>query len=277
MNRRTFLAQSSLATAGLALAPDFAWANDPTLPAGINIASLRLKDLSVLEKLIRTGYTSAEFSLEQLKAEPGLLKKAKGLQVSVIDLGPVPSGGLKRNLPVWVDSLKQNAPVEYPFLKATMKDTTTSKDDRPNLVAKAARIGGALAREMPKATIVFQNKYDGLLAKKEDLQAYVDALNNKNVGLALDVAHYTAAGGNLAEALTTFADPIKVLYLQDCIIKPGATMPEFCPVGEGSVDWAAVKTFLKTNRSVKLMVQLDTPGGDLSKAAAKAKDFLLTL
>jgi len=279
MNRRTFLAQSSLATAGLALAPDFAWANDPTLPAGINLSALGLKDLNLMEKLIQEGYTTAEFSLEQLKREPGLFTKGKNktLKVSTVDLGPLASAGMRRNLPVLVESIKQNAAFEYQFLKAIMKDTTSVKEERPSLISRAANIADGLALQMPKVTTVFQNRYDGMLSRKDDLQVFVDALAQKNSGLALDVAHYTAGGDNLAEALSQFGDRIKILYLQDCILKPGVPTPEFCAVGEGRVDWDAVKTFIRKYRSAKLMVQLDAPGGDLSKAAAKAKAFLLTL
>lgn len=279
MNRRTFLTQSSLAAAGLALAPDFAWADAPILPAGINLSALRTKDQSLIQALIQEGYATCELSLEQLKTEPGLLKKdkAKNLKVSVVDLGPLTSKGMRRNLPVLVESIKQNTSFEYQFLKATMKDTTEVKEERPSVINRAANMADAFAQQMPKVTTVFQNRYDGIISKKDDVQTYVDALTQKNSGLALDVAHYTAAGGNLSEDLPRLGDRIKILYLQDCILKPGVPMPEFCPVGDGSVDWAAVKTYIKTNRSAKLMVQLDAPGGDLSKAAAKAKAFLLTL
>lgn len=276
MNRRRFLTQSSLLTAGLALAPEFVWADKQKQQVGFNLAGLGKGQSTILDRLISLGYKDFEVALDQFKADSALGKTltSKKAGLSVLSLGPLSSVGMRKNLPILVEDIQKQVKLEYPFIKAAMKDTTTSKDDRNPLIARSSNIASALAQKLPNSTVVYQNRYDGILSKADDLQTFVDNLTAKNTGLAFDVAHFTAAGGNLAEALSKFADRIKILFIQDCKLTPGQPTPEFCAVGEGNVDWVAVDNFIKAHPATKLVVQLEAPNGDQEKAASKAKSFL---
>lgn len=127
----------------------------------------------------------------------------------------------------------------------------------------------------------YHNHMGNLGQSPEDVARVLDAADPRYVKLELDIAHYQAAGGDPAVAVTQYADRLLFLHLKDLERPAPGRGPEsyrFVELGRGSVDVAAVLRALGRARfDGWCIVELDgvtDPGRSAKESALISRRFL---
>lgn len=94
------------------------------------------------------------------------------------------------------------------------------------------------------------------------------------IGFCPDTAHLTAGGGDPAELIRRYPERVRHVHLKDVRLDPLT----FLPLGQGVVDFAAVRDALREiGYDGWLVVELDSYDGDPAQAARISKSYLDTL
>ncbi|MHA8106093.1 sugar phosphate isomerase/epimerase family protein [Aquirufa sp. 5-AUSEE-100C1] len=288
LSRRRFIAQNSL----LALAAFLPNAKKKTYRLGYSAITWGGKDEQAIEELSALGYTGIQLranTYAKYKDNPAEIKAlldAKKLSLVMFSSGNVEidPAKMEANVAIHVNHAR--------FVKAlggTSIQLTNSlrKNNVPPTADELQRLGAAM-NEIGKQTqaigiqATYHNHMNQYGETPEEVDALVQAMDPKYVGLLLDVAHYHQGGGKPAEAIIKYQKVLHSLHIKDveCPIK-GDTNPKsykFVELGQGNVDLMAV--FASLNRikfSGWAIVELD---GVPDKAktpiqcAQISKDFL---
>ena len=142
-----------------------------------------------------------------------------------------------------------------PFDRPTDPEAIRGYAELSNKIGKLCRDNGMIACFHPHAcTPVYT---------EEQVQMFCDLTDPELVGLCLDTAHTTIAGGDPVEVFDKFADRIVYVHLKDVdptLAKGENPMLAFGALGTGTVDFKGVVDVLKKHGyDGVLCVELDRP------------------
>jgi inosose dehydratase len=130
------------------------------------------------------------------------------------------------------------------FLRAAGGRTLQIIDQRPKralVAADYARLGKlltAVGRRTAELGVdtVYHHHMNSIGEKPDEVDAVLEALDPKAVGILFDIAHYQQGGGDPAAAIRRYRDRIKVVHLKD--VRPIDQAPgyEWVELGRGRVD-----------------------------------------
>jgi inosose dehydratase len=156
------------------------------------------------------------------------------------------------------------------FLRAAGGRTLQIIDQRPKralVAADYARLGklltavGQRTAELGVET-VYHHHMNSIGEKPQEVDAVLETVDPKAVGILFDIAHYQQGGGDPVKAIRKYADRLLFLHIKDVEDMPGASAGpgsyRFVELGRGKVD---VKGVFAAMRDVKFrgwaVVELD--------------------
>ena len=129
-----------------------------------------------------------------------------------------------------------------------MTDSSRPKDRKPTGL-DFKRLGRVLTEAGKRAVdlgvrMAYHNHMGSVGEGPEEVDAIMEASDERYVKLLLDVAHYTQGGGDPARAIRKYRDRILFLHIKD-VASVGDTDYQFVELGRGRVDLPAVFAALK--------------------------------
>ena len=130
------------------------------------------------------------------------------------------------------------------FLRAAGGRTLQIIDERPKralVAADYARLGrlltavGRRTAELGVET-VYHHHMNSIGEKPQELDAVLETVDPKAVGILFDIAHYQQGGGDPVAAIRKYRDRIKVVHLKDVRAIDKAPGYEWVELGRGRVD-----------------------------------------
>jgi len=130
------------------------------------------------------------------------------------------------------------------FLRAAGGRTLQIIDERPKrplVAADYARLGklltavGRSTAELGVET-VYHHHMNSIGEKPQEVDAVLEAIDPKAVGILFDIAHYQQGGGDPVAAIRRYRDRIKVVHLKDVRAIDKAPGFEWVELGRGRVD-----------------------------------------
>jgi inosose dehydratase len=130
------------------------------------------------------------------------------------------------------------------FLRAAGGHTLQIIDQRPKralVAADYARLGrlltavGRRTAELGVET-VYHHHMNSIGEKPHEVDAVLEAIDPKAVGLLFDIAHYQQGGGDPVAAIRRYRDRIRVVHLKDVRAIDRAPGYEWVELGRGRVD-----------------------------------------
>jgi len=130
------------------------------------------------------------------------------------------------------------------FLRAAGGRTLQIIDQRPKralVAADYARLGKlltAVGRGTAELDVdtVYHHHMNSIGEKPDEVDAVLEAIDPKAVGVLFDVAHYQQGGGDPVAAIRRYRDRIKVVHLKDVRAIDQAPGYEWVELGRGRVD-----------------------------------------
>lgn len=113
----------------------------------------------------------------------------------------------------------------------------------------------------------FNSKSHCLLTCPEDIAEWVDGINSAALKVTLDIAHASLEGG-VNKVINVLGDRIGHVHLHDCV-RDGSVHAE---LGTGSIDWGAMRSFLKSFPGMLCLEVADRSESD--GAVLRSKAFL---
>ncbi len=142
------------------------------------------------------------------------------------------------------------------FLRAAGGRTLQIIDERPKralVAADYARLGklltavGRRTAELGVET-VYHHHMNSIGEKPQELDAVLETVDPKAVGILFDIAHYQQGGGDPVAAIRKYRDRIKVVHLKDVRAIDKAPGYEWVELGRGRVDVKGCVAALKDDR-----------------------------
>jgi inosose dehydratase len=139
------------------------------------------------------------------------------------------------------------------FLRAAGGRTLQIIDERPKralVAADYARLGklltavGRRTAELGVET-VYHHHMNSIGEKPQELDAVLETVDPKAVGILFDIAHYQQGGGDPVAAIRKYRDRIKVVHLKDVRAIDKAPGYEWVELGRGRVDVKGCVSALK--------------------------------
>jgi inosose dehydratase len=130
------------------------------------------------------------------------------------------------------------------FLRAAGGRTLQIIDERPKRALVAADYGrlGRLLTAVGRRTAelgvetVYHHHMNSIGEKPHEVDAVLEAIDPKAVGILFDIAHYQQGGGDPVAAIRRYRDRIKVVHLKDVRAIDKAPGYEWVELGRGRVD-----------------------------------------
>jgi len=130
------------------------------------------------------------------------------------------------------------------FLRAAGGRTLQIIDERPKralVAADYARLGRlltAVGRRTADLGVetVYHHHMNSIGEKPDEVDAVLETIDPKAVGILFDIAHYQQAGGDPVAAIRRYRDRIKVVHLKDVRAIDKAPGYEWVELGRGRVD-----------------------------------------
>ena len=141
------------------------------------------------------------------------------------------------------------------FLRAVGGRTLQIIDQRPKralVAADYARLGrlltavGRRTAELGVET-VYHHHMNSIGEKPHEVDAVLETVDPKFVGILFDIAHYQQGGGDPVAAIRKYRDRIKVVHLKDVRAIDKAPGYEWVELGRGRVDVKGCVAALKEN------------------------------
>ena len=141
------------------------------------------------------------------------------------------------------------------FLRAVGGRTLQIIDERPKralVAADYARLGrlltavGRRTAELGVET-VYHHHMNSIGEKPDEVDAVLDTVDPKFVGILFDIAHYQQGGGDPVAAIRRYRGRIKVVHLKDVRAIDKAPGYEWVELGRGRVDVKGCVAALKEN------------------------------
>lgn len=172
------------------------------------------------------------------------------------------------------------------FLQVTderPKDRQPTSDDRKRMGGLLTKLGQRTQALGVK--LAYHNHMGNLGERPEEVAEVLAASDPAVVGLLLDVAHYTQAGGNVAAAIRTHKSRLAVLHAKDvrtmpraADAKPGAAAYQFVELGRGRVDLpGAFGALSEVGYRGWVILELDAvpdPGGSANASMLTSKRYI---
>jgi inosose dehydratase len=255
VTRRQFVRNTTLATAGVALAGvPRAEAAPGDIKFGYAAITWQGQDKQAIEDVAAVGFKGIQLrtsTLPEFGDKPAALKAL--LAKHGLSMVAFSSGGVRidpefeaEDMAVHTKHARFVRDVGGHFLQLT--------DTRPKraLVPADYRRLGTLMTEIGKRTadigipVAYHNHMNSIGERPDEVDRVLDATDPRYVKLLLDVAHYQQGGGDPVKAVKKYADRILFLHIKDLQSPlPGNTGDpmrsyRFVEVGHGKVDLKAV-------------------------------------
>lgn len=156
--------------------------------------------------------------------------------------------------------------------------------------AKGAEHVARAVKETTGLRTVFHHHCAGYVETPAELTKLLSLTDPELLGLVFDTGHYQFAGGDPVQAIHDYADRIWHMHFKDCHAEIAQQSRDekwdyfesvnkgvFCELGQGGVDFTAVKTALETiGYEDWIVVEQDVlPGmGSPKESAARNRQFL---
>ena len=161
-------------------------------------------------------------------------------------------------------------------------------DERPKgreIVADDYRRLGRLLTTLGQRTadvgvpIVYHHHMNSLGERPQEVDAILDAADQRHVRVLFDVAHYQQGGGDPVAAIKRYRSWIEVVHLKDVRAQEGGSGYQFVELGRGRVDLAGVFAALsEINFGGWAIVELDRvpdPGRTPKESAEMNRRYLV--
>ena len=172
------------------------------------------------------------------------------------------------------------------FLQVTderPKDRVPTSEDRKRMGGLLTKLGQRTAALGVK--LVYHNHMGNLGERPEEVAEVLAASDPASVGLLLDMAHYTQAGGDVAAAIRAHKARLAVVHAKDVRTRPraadapaNAATYQFVELGRGRVDLPGAFTALdEAGFRGWAIVELDAvpdPGGSANASMQTSKRYI---
>lgn len=254
LTRRQFVRNTTLATAGLAIAGAPRAAAAPgDIKFGYSAITWQGQDKQAIEDVAAVGFKGIQLrtsTLPEFGDKPAALKEL--LAKHGLSMVAFSSGGVRIDPEFEAEDLATHTK-HARFVRDVGGHFLQLTDTRPKRVLVPAdyRRLGKLMTEIGKRTadigipVAYHNHMNNIGERPDEVDWVLDATDPRYVKLLLDVAHYQQGGGDPVTAVKKYADRILFLHIKDLQSPlPGHTGDpmrsyRFVELGHGKVDLKA--------------------------------------
>ncbi len=255
LNRREFVRNTALATAGLAIADaDRLFAAPGDIQFGYAAITWQGQDRQAIEDVSAVGFKGIQLrtsALPEFGDKPAALKEL--LAKHRLTMVAFSSGNVRIDPQFEAGDLATHMK-HARFVRdagGLFLQLIDSRPKRPLVPADYQRLGRLLTGIGKRAadigvTAVYHHHMNSIGEQPDEIDRVLDTMDPNVVKLLLDIAHYRQGGGDPVKAVRKYADRLAVLHLKDVQSPlPGHTGDpmrsyRFVELGRGKVDIKAV-------------------------------------